>query len=148
MHHFKTPTDRNHLCNVLLLLLLQAEDLIDALTEGVIPHIPSLPLLTQSAIALALAQLSFYNADVYEAIATAVLAAADTSSSSSSSNAATAAADASGSSAGGQGVLSISFADLPAEVLPGVVLSLAAGFSLNAFYQQEVFEVVVQQVRV
>lgn len=135
------------------MLGLQAEELIAAVADALVPVVPRLPLLTQGAVALALTQLQYYNADVMEAIAASILASLAANATQQQQQQPTASpsqttgqpSDASIEGPPAE-ALTQSFAEVQADTLPGVVLTLVAGFSLSGHYSEPLFHGLVDQV--
>jgi hypothetical protein len=100
--------------------------------------VPTLPLLSQATLSLALAQLEFYDPPLVNALAQAVKVtlsqqqqpAGGSSSSSSSSGTKQAAA----------------LAELPEGLVSGALLSLAVACSLNGHYDAQLLDKVAEQV--
>jgi hypothetical protein len=131
---------------MLFLCWLQVESLLESLCDAAEQHVGALPLPTQATLALALAQLDYYHAPLYTAIAAAVLQELSdkqplevTISSDSSDNSA---------AAGSVGpARSAVLAGLPPGLVPGVLLSLAVAYSLNGHHDGPLLDELADQVR-
>jgi hypothetical protein len=105
----------------------------------------ALPLPTQATLALALAQLDYYHAPLYTAIAAAVLQELSDKQplevTISADNSAAA-----GSAAGMGPARSAVLAGLPPGLVPGVLLSLAVAYSLNGHHDGPLLDELADQV--
>jgi hypothetical protein len=121
--------------------------------DALVPAVPRLPLLTQGAVALALTQLQYYNADVLEAIAASILSSLEADAAQQQQPPAAASPSQKTGQPGDASVegppveaLTQSFAEVQPSSLPGVVLTLVAGFSLSGHYSEPLFNGLVDQV--
>lgn len=154
------------LSQTLVLLSLQVEELLDTLCDAAEQQVAQLPLPTQATLALALAQLDYYHAPTYSAIAAAVLqeladkqpidVASETqqqqqqeqraSSTNGSSTAGASGDDSSSSSKESVPARATALCELPASLVPGVLLSLSVTYSLNGHHDAALLDELADQV--
>lgn len=119
--------------------LLQVENLLDQLCGAAVQFIPQLALTTQATLALALAQLAYYDEAMYTAIAESVLA-----------QLAEKVPDEVESARGGAVAerprLSAALPALPEGLASGVLLSLIVAFSMNGHYDEVLMNELADQV--
>ena len=135
---------------------LQVEGLLDKLCTAALPHVPSLPLTSQATLALALAQLEYYDPPLVNALVEAVKVTLSTpqqqqqaaaSSDGSSGSNGSSSGGSNGGSSGSSGVIkAAALAELPEGLVSGVLLSVAVACSLIGHYDAELLDSVAQQV--
>jgi hypothetical protein len=131
------------------------EALLEALCDAAEQHVGALPLPTQATLALALAQLDYYHAPLYTAIAAAVLQELSekqptevTISSDSTNEGVNGSAEGSASTAAADGpARSAVLAGVPTGLVPGVLLSLSVAYSLNGHHDGPLLDELADQVR-
>jgi hypothetical protein len=129
--------------------LPQVESLLESLCDAAEQHVAQLPLPTQATLALALAQLDYYHAPLYTAIAAAVLQElsekqpldAIIDSTQPGQDASNGAA-----SNGNPTARAVALAGLPPSLVPGVLLSLSVAYSLNGHHDGPLMDELAGQV--
>jgi hypothetical protein len=118
---------------------MQVEGLLDQLCAAAVPHAPTLPLLSQATLSLALAQLEFYDSALVTTLADAVKEALAPP---------TPATGSSGSSSSSSSVpqKAPALQELPEGLVSGVLLSMAVACSLNRHYDPELLDRLADQV--
>jgi len=126
------------------LMPMQVESLMDELCPAAVPFVPTLPLLSQATLALALAQLEYYDAPLVNALSESVKALLSQPQQQEPpiSNTTTSSSSASSESPAKAAAL----AELPEGLVPGVLLSLAVACSLNGHYDAQLLDRVAEQV--